>query len=87
MPTENLGSSPKKIAARLETAAAKSKTNSPKESHNPSQTQPPAQVGPCLYQRKPICPKFNANDRIKLRRWQRKKNHARRIKDLSGFWQ
>ena len=58
------------------------KTNPAGEPHNSSKTQPPGLVGPCLYQLKPICSGFSTTDWIKLRRWQRMKDHERWIRDF-----
>jgi hypothetical protein len=75
-------SSRQKEAAPRPRSAASLKTNSAEESHISSKTQTPAPVGPRLYQLKPICPGFSTTDWIKLRRWQRMKDHARWITDF-----
>jgi hypothetical protein len=73
---------PQNDAAPQPRSAASLKTNSAEESHISSKTQTPAQVGPRLYQLKPICPGFSTTGWIKLRRWQRMKDHARWITDF-----
>jgi hypothetical protein len=74
--------SPQNDAAPRLRRAASVKTNPAEEPHNSSRTQPPGRVGPRLYRLKPICPGFSTTDWIKLRRWQRMKDHARWITDF-----
>ena len=78
----NAKSPPKKEAASRSRSAASIKTNSTDQSHNSSRSQPPARVGVRFYPLKPICPRFSTNDWIKLRRWQRMKDHAQWITDF-----
>jgi hypothetical protein len=58
------------------------KTIPAEEPENSSKTQPPGPVGPRLYQLKPICSGLITTDWIKLRRWQRRKDHERWIRDF-----
>jgi hypothetical protein len=68
-----------KEAAPRSRSAASVEPIAPEESHNSSQSQPPVKSGPRLYQLKPICPRFSTIDWIRLRRWQRMKDHERWI--------
>ena len=73
---------PQNDAAPRLRRAASVKTDPAEEPHNSSKTEAPARVGPRLYQLKPICPKFGTTDWIRLRRWQRMKDHKRWIYDF-----